>query len=673
MCFDGSQNIYTEKNTISIENIKGQKIYNIKNNKIALNNAIGNKSFVTGKKEIYKYTLSNGFEIKCTKNHQFKLLNGSYENIDDIYNNNEVIPYFCPEKNTFKDGLSSELDCKFYYLIGLLIGDGYLSSSSPVLCLGNKKNNAKKISNIFKEIYPDGKAVLFWSCRSWYLRFMFPLNNNKWGNRKSNALTQWFRDKSLNVSGKDKRFPMNDIISDRKLCLAFLAGYLDSDGCLSSDISFTSGNEDLLKDTTYVLWKMGYRSYKCHHWIHVCESKQLYEELSPFLFKTSKNKRLSDGARVKLSCNVISKAIQDDIRLNNISQRQYCKINNLNRGSIMRIIAKKIPFCNYHTVKNIMDSIKLNINSCACLWIKKREYIGKKNVYDISMPSNTEHNFFIEPGIVAHNCFQEDFMRISQQLAGFSGGQSDTLRKSVGKKDIALLNSMKQLFIDGCVGNNIAADIARKIFEQIEYFGGYGFNRSHSCAYAFTAYQTAWLKVYYPLEFMCSLLTSEINNSDKNEKLEMYIAAAEKMEITCAEPDINKSGLEFKVVQHTFKNDEKRNGLIKPLTMLNGVGAKAVVNIVANQPYKNMEDFVRKTDGRVVNTKVFSTLVNAGCMDNSWNVPREKLLSDYADIKLKLEKEKKLKQREQKKLEKEKQEYGEGSIFDNDGVKNINI
>lgn len=339
----------------------------------------------------------------------------------------------------------------------------------------------------------------------------------------------------------------------------------------------------------------------------------------------------------------------------------------------MRIIAKKIPFCNYHTVKNIMDSIKLNINSCACLWIKKREYIGKKNVYDISMPSNTEHNFFIEPGIVAHNCFQEDFMRISQQLAGFSGGQSDTLRKSVGKKDIALLNSMKQLFIDGCVGNNIAADIARKIFEQIEYFGGYGFNRSHSCAYAFTAYQTAWLKVYYPLEFMCSLLTSEINNSDKNEKLEMYIAAAEKMEITCAEPDINKSGLEFKVVQHTFKNDEKRNGLIKPLTMLNGVGAKAVVNIVANQPYKNMEDFVRKTDGRVVNTKVFSTLVNAGCMDNSWNVPREKLLSDYADIKLKLEKEKKLKQREQKKLEKEKQEYGEGSIFDNDGVKNINI
>lgn len=183
-------------------------------------------------------------------------------------------------------------------------------------------------------------------------------------------------------------------------------------------------------------------------------------------------------------------------------------------------------------------------------------------------------------------------------------------------------------------------------------------SNSHSCAYAFIAFQTAWLKYYYPLEFMCNLLTSEINNNDKNEKLNMYIAAAERMRIGCSDPHINKSGLEFKIGTIRTRHGEEI-GLIKPLTFMKGVGDKAVVNIVQNQPYKNLEDFVKKTDARIVNVRVFASLVEAECM-KCWGVSKELLLEQYSKAKDKLEKEKK----EKKKYKKTMDKLGGKNVFD---------
>lgn len=257
--------------------------------------------------------------------------------------------------------------------------------------------------------------------------------------------------------------------------------------------------------------------------------------------------------------------------------------------------------------------------------------------------------------------YQENIMRVAQKLAGFTGGQADTLRKAVGKKMKDLLQDMKKLFISGCVKNDIPSDIATKIFDQIEFFGDYGFNKSHSAAYAYIAYQTAWLKTYFSIEFMCNLLTGEINNNDKNEKLKAYIAATEKMKIGCALPHINKSGIEFKIGEIEKKDGTREMGIINPLTMLNGVGTKAVQNIVENQPYNNLEEFIEKTDARVVNTKVFSTLVESGCMDD-WKIHRAVLLQKYPEIKKKREKDKKERQKQEKKMEK----LGGASVFDDD-------
>lgn len=114
-----------------------------------------------------------------------------------------------------------------------------------------------------------------------------------------------------------------------------------------------------------------------------------------------------------------------------------------------------------------------------CLLILSKKYVGKEKVYDISMPNETDHNYVVQPGIVAHNCYQESFMKVATELAGFTPGQSDTLRKVVGKKKPELIKKeqLDTKFIDGCKKNGIDEKIAVEIFKQIEYFGGYGFNK----------------------------------------------------------------------------------------------------------------------------------------------------------------------------------------------------
>ena len=254
--------------------------------------------------------------------------------------------------------------------------------------------------------------------------------------------------------------------------------------------------------------------------------------------------------------------------------------------------------------------------------------------------------------------YQENIMKISQVLAGFTGGQADTLRKVVGKKKPELIKKEKldEKFISGCVKNGISKEIAQKIFDQIYQFAGYGFNKSHSAAYAYIAYQCAYLRTKYPIEFMCNLLTSEINNSDKGEKLNTYFHSAKNMNIIVKPADINISGTEFKIQSGWHKMTKSKMECIwSPMTMLNGVGSKAVENIVKNQPYADLKDFLTKVDTRVVNSRVFKTLLEAGCMDEAWKILKDdhvRILEEYVELKKKIDKEKKSKQKQMEKASK---------------------
>lgn len=253
--------------------------------------------------------------------------------------------------------------------------------------------------------------------------------------------------------------------------------------------------------------------------------------------------------------------------------------------------------------------------------------------------------------------YQEDFMKIARELAGFTRGQSDTLRKCVGKKKIDLLKQQKDLFVNGCVKNGVDVEIAKKIFEQIEFFGGYGFNRSHSAAYSFLAYQTAYLKVYYPLEFMCNLLTFELGDK---EQWQYYFEEAKRMNIIMKCPNINKSGNCYTVEKGINVNGEPFEFLRSPLSILDGIGDKTVNNIVVSQPYKNLEEFLSKVEGRSVSAKIFETLVEKGCMDGEWKMSRAELLKQYPIVKKQIEESRNMKKKQGNYLD----QFGGGSLFD---------
>lgn len=204
--------------------------------------------------------------------------------------------------------------------------------------------------------------------------------------------------------------------------------------------------------------------------------------------------------------------------------------------------------------------------------------------------------------------YQEQVMRIASDLAGFSLGQADLLRRAMGKKKPEIIAGLRSQFVTGAVQNGCAEEVAGQIFDLMEYFAGYGFNKSHSAAYAMVAYQTAYLKANYPAEYMAALLTSMRDNTDK---VAVYVEECRRMKIDVLPPDINESEKDFTVV----------GGKIRfGLAAVKNVGVGAVEVIVAERlrggAFKNYTDFCRRLDTKVINRRVLESLIKSGAFDS---------------------------------------------------------
>jgi DNA polymerase-3 subunit alpha len=198
-------------------------------------------------------------------------------------------------------------------------------------------------------------------------------------------------------------------------------------------------------------------------------------------------------------------------------------------------------------------------------------------------------------------------MKIASEIAGFTLAKADLMRRAMGKKDKNAMADLKKEFVDGAVERAISRKTAAEIFDLIEKFASYGFNKSHSVAYSVVAYQTAYLKAHYPAEYMAATLSSEIGNTDKIVPL---IDDCRKMDIRVLPPDVNQSGKDFTVI-----NGDIRFGLCA----IKNVGEGAVESIIAARtadgPFRNLFDFCRRVDLRLVNKKCLESLVQAGSFD----------------------------------------------------------
>jgi DNA polymerase III subunit alpha len=230
----------------------------------------------------------------------------------------------------------------------------------------------------------------------------------------------------------------------------------------------------------------------------------------------------------------------------------------------------------------------------------------KQGLIDVQYPHPVLEEILKETyGVIV---YQEQVMQIASKMAGFSLGQADILRKAMGKKMASVMTSMRDKFVEGARQNKIQEKAAIQVFDLMEQFAQYGFNKSHSTAYALLAYQTAYLKVHYPVQFMAALLSSEIGNT---EKIVMYIAECKDMGIPVLPPDINESAVDFRSMEGTI-----RFGMLA----IRNVGEAAIRSVLEyrdkNGRFRSLFQFCEEVDSRTLNKRVLESLVKSGALDS---------------------------------------------------------
>ena len=235
------------------------------------------------------------------------------------------------------------------------------------------------------------------------------------------------------------------------------------------------------------------------------------------------------------------------------------------------------------------------------------EPAGTERVYDITVEGI--HNF-VANNIVAHNClYQEQFMEIAKQIAGFSPAEADDLRKAIGKKIHSLMASLKDRFLEGCAASGTTPGVAHQLWKDIEASQDYSFNKSHAACYALIAYRTAYMRAHHPREYMASLISSVMSTKDR---VPFYVNACDEIGIEVLPPDVNESQFDFAVVEGKIRFG---------LSAVKNVGEPAARAIIRGReeggPFASIWDFTERVDPQASNKRALESLVKCGALDST--------------------------------------------------------
>jgi DNA polymerase III subunit alpha len=213
--------------------------------------------------------------------------------------------------------------------------------------------------------------------------------------------------------------------------------------------------------------------------------------------------------------------------------------------------------------------------------------------------------------------YQEQVMQAAQILAGFTLGAADILRRAMGKKKVEEMQKQREKFVKGCAEKNkISAAKANQIFDLLEKFAGYGFNKSHAAAYAIVAYQTAYLKANFPIEFFCAMMTNDMADT---EKLSKYIDEARQFGVEVLQPDVNESGVYFEPAKRDGQAADSKRGIRFGLAAVKNVGEATVQSVLnerdKNGKFKSLPDLCERVETRALNRKVLEALIKCGACD----------------------------------------------------------
>ncbi len=445
------------------------------------------------------------------------------------------------------------------------------------------------------------------------------------------TLLTWLRDLGLKTQkgglNSREKFVPEFVFGLRQQCIAhFVAALWDCDGHVGEKICFYKTISPLLaRDVQTLLLRLGLRSvvYETRYrnagdadettayQISTYQLREFDALVGPHLVE----KRRQYGERSTPSP---TDAVDREIFVAELrrawagSDKELMRTHGFDRQHLMPARRARNPRISAALVAPLTQVLALPATerSLRVRWeeIISIEPAGKQRVYDITVEGI--HNF-VGNNVLIHNCvYQEQIMQAAQIMAGYTLGGADLLRRAMGKKDMKKMALEREKFVKGAADlHKIPAKKASEVFDVMEKFAEYGFNRSHSAAYSVVAYQTGYLKANYPAEYMAAVLT---NNMGDIKKVTFFIEEARKQGVAVLGPDVNESLLKFNV-------NEK--GQIRfGMAAVKGAGELAVESMVEERektgPYRDVFDFAKRVNLRTVNKKTFESLAQAGAFDS---------------------------------------------------------
>jgi hypothetical protein len=476
-----------------------------------------------------------------------------------------------------------------------------MTGDSATLATGTKKNHDILVQWL-RERLPKLRLHEYFHTRSWYVSISCPelLNQPGTGNRKT-KLHFLLDTLELKKSAHFKRVPAIIFQCTAEARAALVAGLFDTDGCLAqtnrgSGLCFlTSVSQDLLNDVRRLCQLEGIPVMVRKNRIHLWNLERAARILEPFLLLKKFKGKLNFGASVGwIPRSVIKLTIPAGE-----SVRSFCVRTTIERSSLRH----SFPFVKSSTAAKA----GIDLGDIRYMQIVRIERVADQQFYGMSV---ADHHNLVANGIVVKNCYQEQIMRILNKLGDIELSSAYACIKAISKKKEDIINARRMEFLNGASAKGVPEATAKEIFDLICFFGGYGFNKSHSAAYAKLGYQTAYLKTHYPAEFMAALLTSEIDDSNKRDIMVEHIDDARRLGSEVLPPNIQDGEAEFTV---------KNNKIVFGLLAIKGLGRGAAEDIVRARndggPFKDFFDFCERIDQKLVPKAGIERLIKVGAFD----------------------------------------------------------
>lgn len=613
----------------------------------------------TSFKDIVRINTSGGRKLTVSSTHPVLTTNG-YVEAGKISPKDKVI-LNVQGYDTGK-GADELLNENKAYILGALLGDGMMPGTSPTLV--NKDNDLiSEIKNITAKEFNDCRFYEVERFRDGVAYTNYVTFTSKEPRKRKSPVQNWLD--SIGYSGNhtmyDKKIDDEILSYNNSILVNLLAGLWDTDGCVEKNgIHYTTTSKSLFLSVKKILLRLGVdfgetiapyenpkRENRVAYRLHPSRF-DFHSKIQPFLkSKKKRNANITPSERdSRFGYSNLEPVIMQHFHNwleDNPSEvaflSQKSRKVDFKMCSTVKILKTYLKNKGYNekTLKDVVDraaslgiipkSVQASAKDATREVLSVEFLEEKQNCYDIEVEDN--HNFFVE-NFVVHNCvYQEQVAQIANRIAGMTLQEGDDLRKAMGKKKADVMAKLKPKFIQGGIDNGFSDEAMTLLWDTLEPFAKYAFNKSHSVAYALNSYQSAFLKTHYPVEFMAALIEQNI---EKRDKTLVYLQEAKSMGLKVVPPNINTSAVKVAPVDGDNSNSLISFGLGAVKSVKHANAQTIVDEREENGNYTSISDVVNRLSSKGVNKDVFVALINSGACDDFGD--NRKAMIDFAEKEL---------------------------------------